>query len=301
MSYGLRDEADSRDRWVRAAEGWEAQADAFGRDSMPVSMWMVDALAPQPGHDVLELAAGIGDTGFLVAELIRPGGTLITSDFAPEMLAAAQRRAAKRGLTNVRFRQIDAERAARPADRVARRRAARWAYMLLDDGEAALRETRRMLRRDGRLALAAWAGPDDNLWSAAPARILQARGLLEREEPGGPGQFAWADPGMIGERMQAAGFVEPELEAIDFAIRYASIDDWWVARTQTVDPHRRRRQGRWITRPAATSSPTWSGPPSRSCARTTRSRSPRARGWRRRPHEPASADRRTPRAAVGAG
>ena len=29
----------------------------------PVSHWMVDALAPQPGQRVLELAAGLGETG----------------------------------------------------------------------------------------------------------------------------------------------------------------------------------------------------------------------------------------------
>ena len=88
---------ESRDRWVRAAEGWEKQADKFGRDSMPVSAAMVEAIAPQPGHTVLDLAAGIGDTGFLAAELIQPGGQLMTSDFAPEMLAAAQRRARAQG------------------------------------------------------------------------------------------------------------------------------------------------------------------------------------------------------------
>ena len=87
--------------------GWEARADEFARDTMPVSAWMVEAIGPQPGHTVLELAAGVGDTGFLAAELIQPGGTLITSDFAPEMLAAAQRRAEAKGITNVRFRQMD--------------------------------------------------------------------------------------------------------------------------------------------------------------------------------------------------
>src|SRR3954462_9015924 len=83
---------ESRDRWIRAAAGWEARADQFARDTLPVSAWMVEAIAPQPGHTVLDLAAGLGDTGYLAAELIQPGGTLITSDFAPEMLAAAQRR-----------------------------------------------------------------------------------------------------------------------------------------------------------------------------------------------------------------
>jgi SAM-dependent methyltransferase len=223
---------ESRDRWVRAAEGWEARADQMARDSMPVSSRMVEAIAPQPGHEILELAAGLGDTGYLAAELIKPGGTLITSDFAPEMLAAAQRRAEAKGITNVRFRQIDLnvpiDQPAASLDGVL----CRWGYMLLNDPEAALRDTRRTLKQDGKLALAAWTGPNDNLWSSAPVRILQARNILEKDEPGGPGQFAWQDRETIIDTMETAGFIEPEVQAIDFVMRYEDVDDWWVAQTQ---------------------------------------------------------------------
>jgi SAM-dependent methyltransferase len=223
---------ESRDRWVRAAEGWEKQADKFGRDSMPVSARMVDALAPQPGYEILDLAAGIGDTGYLAAELIAPNGTLITSDFAPEMLAAAQRRAQAKGLENVRFRQIDMsvpiDQPAASLDGVL----CRWGYMLLEDPESALRDTRRILKQNGRLALAAWTQAGDNLWSTAPVKILQDRGILEKDDPSGPGQFAWADPYTISETMETAGFIEPEIEAVDFEIHYDDVDDWWVAQTQ---------------------------------------------------------------------
>jgi SAM-dependent methyltransferase len=223
---------ESRDRWVRAAEGWEQQADKFGKDSMPVSSRMVDALAPQPGHTILDLAAGIGDTGYLAAELIHPGGELITSDFAPEMLAAAQRRAERKGIKNVRFRQIDLsvpiDQPAASLDGVL----CRWGYMLLEDPESALRDTRRVLKQDGRLALAAWTGPQDNLWSAAPVKIMQARGIIEKDAPAGPGQFAWADPELITETMETAGFIEPHIEAVDFQLHYDDVDDWWVAQTQ---------------------------------------------------------------------
>jgi SAM-dependent methyltransferase len=222
---------ESRDRWVRAAQGWEARADQMARDSMPVSARMVDLVRPQPGQTVLELAAGLGDTGFLAAELLEPGGTLITSDFAPEMLSAAQRRAEARDLTNVRFKQIDLtapiDQAAASLDAVL----CRWGYMLLEDPESALRDTRRILKPDAPVVLAAWTGPDDNLWSVAPARILQARGILE-PDAAGAGQFAWQDPNAILEAMGAAGFLEPEVEAVDFAMRYADVDDWWVAQTQ---------------------------------------------------------------------
>src|SRR5215211_1549732 len=102
--------AESRKRWGDQTVGWEARRDSLRTSTMPVSAWMIDAIEPQPGQTLLELAAGTGDTGFLAAELVEPGGTLISSDFSPEMLAAARRRAEELGVANVRFKQIDAER-----------------------------------------------------------------------------------------------------------------------------------------------------------------------------------------------
>jgi SAM-dependent methyltransferase len=221
MSY--RDE--NRRRWQTVAAGWEVHADDFRRDTMPVSMWMLEALAPQPGHAVLEIAAGIGDTGFLAAELIEPGGTLITSDLVPEMLSAAQRRAEALGVTNARFRQIDAQAIDQPAaslDGIL----SRWGYMLMADAEAALRDTRRVLKRGGRLALAAWADPDDNPWTVLPVAALAERGLVEPVPPG-PGQFAWAPEGAVEQNLDAAGFVEYDVEPLTFAMRYRSVEAWW--------------------------------------------------------------------------
>jgi SAM-dependent methyltransferase len=216
---------ENRRRWQTVAAGWEAHADDMRRDTMPVTSWMIDAIAPQPGDTILEIAAGVGDTGFLAAELIEPGGTLITSDLVPEMLSAAQRRADKLGIRNVRFRQIDAEVIDQPAaslDGVL----ARWAYMLMPDAEAALRDTRRVLKPGARVALAAWTDPDENPWTVLPVRELVERGHAEPIPPG-PGQFAWAAEGVIADTLDAAGFVEYDVEAIDFAMRFASAREWW--------------------------------------------------------------------------
>jgi SAM-dependent methyltransferase len=216
---------DSRARWGEQAKGWSARAEDLGRATMPVSVWMVDALELQPGYEVLELAAGTGEVGFLAAEQIAPGGTLISSDFVPEMITAAQQRAEQMGITNVRFRQIDAEAIDQPAaslDVVL----CRWGYMLMADGEAALRDTRRVLRPGGRLALAAWAEPEVNPWSVLLVEELIARGHAEPTPPG-PGQFAWAPEGVVAENLEVAGFVDYEVAAVDFAMRYPSARGWW--------------------------------------------------------------------------
>jgi SAM-dependent methyltransferase len=226
---GLPDDfrAQSRKRWGEQAEGWEATRDELRTTTMPVSAWMIDALDPQPGQTLLELAAGTGDVGLLAAELVEPGGVLISSDFSPEMLQVAQRRAEELGVRNVRFKQIDADTSidveAGSIDGVL----CRWGYMLMADPENALRETRRVLRPGGRLALAAWAEPEHNPWTALPGRELVAHGLLEPPDPDAPGQFAWARPGLIEERLDAAGFTEHHVEALDFPLIYRSPADWW--------------------------------------------------------------------------
>ncbi|MBV9000075.1 MAG: methyltransferase domain-containing protein, partial [Solirubrobacterales bacterium] len=96
-------------RWERAATGWGKHAQRMREFGMPVSAWMLDHARLQPGQRVLELAAGPGDTGLLAAELIRPGGTLLSTDAAETMLNVARTRAAAFGIENVEFKRMDIE------------------------------------------------------------------------------------------------------------------------------------------------------------------------------------------------
>jgi SAM-dependent methyltransferase len=191
-----------------------------------VSAWLVDAIEPQPGHRVLELAAGPGDTGFLAAELIAPGGTLISSDAVEEMVDQARARAAELGIANVEFRTIDAEWIDLPTadlDGVL----ARWAYMLLADPATALGETRRVLRPGGRVALAAWAGPQENPWAATQSAELVAIGAIEEPDLDAPNLFAFRDPQRIRALLEGAGFTDIALDQVPIVFRFASLDDWW--------------------------------------------------------------------------
>lgn len=89
--------------------GWGRRQSQVRTWTAPVSQWLVQAISPQPGQRVLELAAGPGETGFSAAKLIQPGGTLVCSDQSEAMLRMARGRAAELGLDNVEFKPIDAE------------------------------------------------------------------------------------------------------------------------------------------------------------------------------------------------
>jgi SAM-dependent methyltransferase len=219
--------ADARERWEAAAAGWARDRESFQRDAMEVSRWMLEAADLQPGHTVLELAAGPGDTGMMAAELVEPGGTAIITDNADAMIEAARARAKEVGATNVEIRPMEAEWIDMPTasvDAVL----CRWGYMLLADPEAALRETRRVLRPGGRVALAAWDGPEHNPWIAIMGRVMVERGLVEPDAPDVPGPLAFGRrPGQIEELLDAAGFDDIVVEPLDFAFHAPDLDAWW--------------------------------------------------------------------------
>jgi SAM-dependent methyltransferase len=212
--------------WEEAAAGWvrsQEQIRAFGA---PVSHWMLDAVAPQPGQRVLELAAGLGETGLLAAELVAPVGGVVISDQADAMLAGARKRAAELGLANVEFQTINAEWIDLPVasvDAVL----CRWGYMLMADPPAALGETRRVLRPGGRVALAVWDAIERTPWAAQPGLELRERGLLPAPGPGAPGPFALGDEQRLRELLDEAGFAEVRVEALELRRAHGGFDDFW--------------------------------------------------------------------------
>lgn len=217
--------ARMREAWDRMSSGWARQADALREGAMPVSVWMIEHAQLRPGQRVLELAAGTGDTGFMAAERISPGGVLICSDGAEGMLDVARARAEELGVTNVEFKQLELEWIDLPAadvDVIL----CRWALMLTVDPAAAVAECRRVLKPGGRVAVAVWDTAERNPDMSIPGAALASLGLAEPPAPGGPGPFALSAPGALAELLQDGGFVDPVVEQVPITFHYQSVRAW---------------------------------------------------------------------------
>jgi SAM-dependent methyltransferase len=193
-----------------------------------VSERLVELLEPRPGHTIVDLAAGPGDTGFLAAPLVQPGGRLVTTDVAPEMLDAARRRAAELGLQDVEFRVEDVA-ALSFDDATVDGILCRWGLMLVPDMDTAAAEIRRVLRPGGRAALAVWGSPDDNDWMTAPGRSALELGLVERPDPAAPGPFRLSADGALAAVLGAAGLTVETVDDVRIVWRSPSLDEWWDA------------------------------------------------------------------------
>ena len=193
---------------------------------------MVELLDPQPGQRVLELAAGPGEVGFAALPRLLPGGELISTDVAPEMIEAGRRRAEELGLDGVRFAVEDAA-ALSFADDSVDAVLCRFGIMLVPDMGRVAAEMGRVTRPGGRVVVAVWASPTLNPWITASGRAALELGFMEPPDPDAPGPFRLADPERLREVVASGGLEIEHVEEVAVNWVAGSLEEWWETTQDT--------------------------------------------------------------------
>jgi SAM-dependent methyltransferase len=212
--------SDAAASWARAAE--EEETGASG-DATP---WMLEAAELQPGQRVLELACGAGRVGLQAASRVGPDGTVLCSDFSQAMVDAVAERVERLGVSNVSTRLLDAQKLELPEDDFDAV-LCRFGYMLMADPAQALRESVRVLRPGGRLALAVWGTAEKNPWLWLVIGALIDHLNAPPPEQGAPGPFSLGDHDRLRALVEGAGSVDVEVEDIETEQTYESLEAWW--------------------------------------------------------------------------
>ena len=140
-----------RATWAGLSAGWEKWDSVIMDQLGPVGTAMIERLGIAGDQQHLDIAAGTGEPGLTVARLA-PGGHVVLTDLAAEMLDIATRRADVQGITNF-------ETAVCSADDLPFGDAAfdsisvRFGYMFFPDVAEATAEFARVLKPGGRAVL----------------------------------------------------------------------------------------------------------------------------------------------------
>ena len=158
----------------------------------------------------------------------------IETDFAPDMVAVARRRADSLGLTNVDTKVLDAEKMDLSDDSVDGI-ICRWGFMLMLDPQAALAECRRVLKEGQRLALSVWSGPEQNPGVTVTGMTMMQLGHQPGGDPFEPGgMFSMSDENKIRSMLESAGVSDISVEPMAVDWSYGSFDEAWDFVTQVA-------------------------------------------------------------------
>src|SRR5215213_4960884 len=135
-----------------AAEGWRQSATARAQTMGPITERMLDLAGIQPGHRVLDVAAGTGEQTLMAARRVGPNGFVLATDIADQMLAYLSEAAQKAGLANVETRVMDARQLDLEPESFDAA-ICRSALMLIPERDKALAGIRRALRPAKKLAV----------------------------------------------------------------------------------------------------------------------------------------------------
>jgi SAM-dependent methyltransferase len=221
--------------WASVAGGWAEHADFTDQRAAPATQKLLELSNPQPGERVLELACGPGGLGLAAAERVAPGGEVVLSDVAPEMVSIAGQRAEARGLTNVTTAVLDIEQIDQPDDSYDVVLCREGLMFALDPAQGA-REIYRVVRPGGRVALAVWGPRDRNPWLGAVLDSVSAQIGSPLPPPGVPGPFALADSDKLAGLLSHAGLADVTLSEVSVPLRIPSFEEWWARTTALAGP-----------------------------------------------------------------
>jgi SAM-dependent methyltransferase len=210
-----------REQWNKDGAAWRRWNPTLDRWYGEVTRQMLDLARIQPGQRILDIAAGAGEPAVSAAERVGPGGYVLATDISEGIVELALQVARERGFKQIETRAMDGEKLDLP-DASFDAVLCRLGLMYMPHPVTALREWRRALKPNGRVAVVVFSTPDRNSWGAVPASIIRRRAQLPPPVPGQPGPFSLGSPGVLEGVFREAGFENPEVRAVPVPHRMGS-------------------------------------------------------------------------------
>lgn len=159
----------------------------------------------QPGETVIDLGCGGGATTLLIAQKVAPSDKVTGIDISPDLTSAARERATEAGMENIEFICADAATVQLSGPRYDRL-FSRFGSMFFEDPKGAFSNLHGLLEKGGRVDLAVWGPPRENLWMMEMMGVVRNHIEIPPAIPRAPGPFAFEDLEYLDEILSGSGF-----------------------------------------------------------------------------------------------
>lgn len=210
--------------YQRRLEDIMARGESMGRTRA------IELVCARPGMQILDLACGPGNLSRRLAERVSPGGEVVGVDLAPGMIELAR----SANIAHTRFEIMDIEQLELP-DQSFDAAICGHGLQFTSDLPLAMREARRVLRPDGRLAASV------PLTTVGQSVLALLDPVIDRRLPPAPvavdqtaTRAAVQDAALFRQTALDAGFAVARVEVIDEVVHWESAEHvvsmfmgWW--------------------------------------------------------------------------
>jgi ubiquinone/menaquinone biosynthesis C-methylase UbiE len=226
-SVSKRDEM--RADYTALANGYIRYRDELRRSNEPVTDALKRLAHIHEGQRVLDLACGVGDPTFAIAEEVGSLGCVVGLDLVEAMVEGAKRWAHNKDIKNVEFRVIDNELELEGTYDAA---ICQHGLMYMDKPVEVLRKLRGCLKPEGHVAVSTWGLPEHCPYVRVTRTIVGCHSELPK---GKASPYSLTTRDALERALCEAGFDQTQSEVFDIkAVAAKSPEEWWEQRYATA-------------------------------------------------------------------
>lgn len=179
---------------------------------------LIQRLRVATGEKILDLGTGPGEPALTIAGQVGVHGQVTGIDLSEKMISIARRVASARSISNAEFRVMDCS-ALDFGDDLFDGAISSFGFQIFTDPEKAARETFRVLRPNGRIAVSVWSTGDRVPWIHAIVGPMLKH--AEPDETGYiPTPYELGAPGEMVGFLTAAGFRQPHEDRLTHSMHW---------------------------------------------------------------------------------
>jgi SAM-dependent methyltransferase len=226
--------------WQASARYWDKYRVLIAQMFAPLTSGLVEEARIGISQKVLDIGGGSGEPSLTISSIVGPTGSVMYTDPVAGMVETAQTEAAKRGLTNIQFRQCSGDDLPF-ADGAFDLAVSRLSVMFFPNPASGVREALRVIVEDGSVAFVVWGPKEANPFFSTVTDVFDRVVESPKPDPDEPDLFRFAVPGKLAGILTNAGAENVIERRLHFPIEAAiSFEQFWQLRTEMSESLREK-------------------------------------------------------------